>query len=64
MNKERIYNILKEKQIHEVYYNERPVWIQEVNDNIAKVGFLDSKDVKDVYLEDLYEGNLYNDGIK
>ncbi len=64
MNKERIYNILKEKQIHEVYYNQRPVWIQEVNDNIAKVGFLDSKDVKDVYLEDLYEGNLYNDGIK
>lgn len=64
MNKEKIYNILKEKQIHEVYYNERPVWIQEVNDNIAKVGFLDSKDVKDVYLEDLYEGNLYNDGIK
>jgi len=61
MNKERLYTILNEKKLHEVYYDERPVWIQNVNDNIARVGFIDSSEEKDVYIEDLYEDTLYND---
>lgn len=61
MNKERLSEILKQKQINEVYYNEKPVWIQDVKDDIAKIGFLDGSKEKDVYIEDLYENDLYND---
>ena len=60
MNKERLSEILKQKQINEVYYNEKPVWIQDVKDDIARVGFLDGSKEKDVYIEDLYEDDLYN----
>lgn len=59
MNKERINEILKHKELNEVLYNEKPVWIQEVHDDIAKIGFLDGSKEKDVYIEDLYESNLY-----
>ena len=60
MNKQRISEILNQKNLNEVYYNERPVWIQEVNDNIARIGFIDSNEEKDVYIEDLYESDLYS----
>lgn len=60
MNKQRLTEIMKNKHLHEVYYDERPVWIQEVNDNIAKVGFIDGSGEKDVFIEDLYEDGLYN----
>lgn len=60
MNKQRITEILNQKNLSEVYYSERPVWIQEVKDNIAKVGFVGTNEEKDVYIEDLYEENLYN----
>lgn len=60
MNKSRIYEILKQEQINEVFYNEKPVWIQELSGNIAKIGFMDTSDTKDVYIEDLYEHDLYN----
>lgn len=61
MNNERIFKILKNKELHDVYYNERPVWIQEVDNNIAKIGFIDNNEEKNVYIEDLYEDNLYNE---
>lgn len=60
MNLERLYTVLNNKEKVDVYYNERPVWIQEVNDNIAKVSFIDNFEEKDVYIEDLYESDLYN----
>lgn len=60
MNKERIFEIMKNKEIYDVFYNERPVWIQSIKDNIAKIGFMDNFEEKDVYIEDLYEQNLYN----
>lgn len=60
MNTKRISEIIKNKEIRDIYYNERPVWIQEVQNNIAKVGFIDNNEVKDVFIEDLYESNLYN----
>lgn len=59
MNKQRLNEILNHRQLSEVFYNEKPVWIQEVNDNIAKIGFLDGSPEKDVYIEDLYESDLY-----
>ena len=57
MNSERISEILKNKELHDIYYNDRPVWIQEVDNNVAKVGFVDNNEEKNVYKEDLYENN-------
>ncbi len=41
--------------MHDVYYDDRPVWIQEIDNNIAKVGFIDNNEERNVYIEDLYE---------
>lgn len=60
MNLERINSILNNKEKCDIFYNERPVWIQGINKNIAKVGFIDNFEEKDVYIHDLYESNLYN----
>lgn len=60
MNKKRVFEILENREIKDVYYEDRPVWIQEVNKNVAKVGFIDNNQEKDVFVEDLYEINLYN----
>lgn len=59
MNLERLHTMLTTKEKVDVYYNERPVWVQEVKDNIATIGFIDSSEEKDVYIEDLYENDLY-----
>ena len=60
MNLHRAYELLNNKEKVDIFYNERPVWIQELNDNIAKVGFIDNFEEKDVYVEDLYEKDLFN----
>lgn len=60
MNINRVHELLNTKEKVDVFYDERPVWIQEVSNNIAKVGFVDSFEEKDVFVEDLYERNLYN----
>lgn len=60
MDNKRVYSILNNKEKFDIFYNDRPVWIQGVNDNIAKVGFIDNFEEKDVYIEELYEKNLYN----
>ena len=60
MDSKRIYTILNNKEKFDVFYNERPVWIQGINDTKAKVGFVDNFEEKDVLIEDLYEKDLYN----
>lgn len=60
MTNKRISDILKSKEIKEIYYNEQPVWIQELHGNTAKVGFMNSSNTKDLYIDDLYEKDLYN----
>ena len=60
MDISRINSILSNKEKCDVFYDDRPVWIQGVNDNIAKVGFIDNFEEKDVFIQDLYERNLYN----
>ena len=53
---------LNNKEKSDVFYDERPVWIQGVDEkrDIAKVGFVDNFEEKDVYIEDLYEKDLFN----
>ena len=53
----RVYEILKNKEKADVFYQERPVWIQEAEHNKAKVGFIDNFEEKDVYIKDLYEND-------
>ena len=60
MTNKRICEILKNKSIHEIYYNEQPVWVQEVHGNKAKVGFVNLNKTQDLFVNDLYEKNLYN----
>lgn len=60
MNLERLHNMLNTKEKIDVYYDERPVWVQAVHDDIAKISFIDNFEEKDVYIEDLYENDLYN----
>lgn len=55
MNIERINYILNNNEKCDVFFNNRIVWIQGVNDNIAKVGFVDNFEEKDVNIQDLYE---------
>lgn len=56
----KINEILKNKEKIDIYYNERPVWVQEINNNIARIGFIDNFEERDVFVEDLYEKDLYN----
>ena len=59
MDIKRIHSILNNKEKCDVFYDDRPVWIQCVDEHIAKVGFVDNFEEKDVFIEDLYERNLY-----
>lgn len=62
MDLNRVHYILDNDEKCDVFYNDRPVWIQGINDidSIAKVGFIDNFEEKDVFIDDLYERNLYN----
>ena len=60
MTNKRVCEILKNKDIKEIYYNDQPVWIQEVHGNRATVGFVGSNDTKDLYIKELYEANQDN----
>ena len=62
MDLQRLHTILNNKEKSDVFYDERPVWIQGVDDknDVAKVGFVDNFEEKDVFVDDLYEKNLYN----
>lgn len=58
MNRKRAFEIVDNREICDVYFENQPVWIQEVNDNIAKIGFMDLSEEKNVNVDDLYEKNL------
>ena len=60
MDLKRINNIINQNEKFDVFYDERPVWIQEINENnqMAKVGFVDNFEEKDVFIKDLYERTL------
>ena len=58
MELNRINSILNNKEKVDIFYGDRPVWIQEINNTRAKVGFVDNFDEKDVFITDLYEREL------
>lgn len=57
MNIERVNQIIRNKEILDIYYDDRPVWIQELNNNIAKIGFLDGSDEMNVPIDNLLESH-------
>ena len=57
MDMNRIKHILNNDEKCDVFYNERPVWIQGINNDFAKVGFIDNFEEQDVFIKDLYEKN-------
>ena len=58
MELNRINSILNNKEKVDIFYGDRPVWIQEIDNTRAKVGFVDNFDEKDVFIKDLYEREL------
>lgn len=58
MELNRINSILNNKEKVDIFYEDRPVWIQEINNTRAKVGFVDDFAEKDVFIKDLYEREL------
>lgn len=54
----RINSILSNKDKTDIFYGDRAVWIQELNQDKAKIGFVDNFEEKDVFIKDLYERNL------
>ena len=54
----RINSILSNKEKTDIFYGNRAVWIQELNQDKAKVGFVDNFEEKDVFIRDLYERQL------
>ena len=52
MDFNRVQSVLKNKEKVDIFYDERPVWIQGVNNHVAKVGFIDNFEERDVFIED------------
>lgn len=57
MDINRVYSILNNDSKCDVFFNNRAVWIQEVNqaNDMVKVGFIDNFEEKNVSISDLYE---------
>lgn len=55
MNFSRVQEVLNNKTKVDIFYDDRPVWIQSANHSVAKVGFIDNFEEFDVFIEDLYE---------
>lgn len=55
MNRSRICEIIKNKEITDIYYEAKPVWVQEVTNDVAKIGFMDDTSEMDVPIADLSE---------
>ena len=55
MKLSRVREVLNNKDKVDIFYDDRPIWIQSTNSNMAKVGFIDNFEERDVFIEDLYE---------
>jgi len=55
MNTKRAFEIVNNKNICDVFYNNHPVWIQELQNGKAKIGFMDLSKEIDVNISELEE---------
>lgn len=55
MNIKRAFEIINNKKIYDVYFENHPVWIQEITNNTAKIGFMDADIEKNVNVNSLVE---------
>ncbi len=56
MDIQRLNFILSNDEKFDVYYQNRLVWIQGIaRNNMARVGFVDNFEERDVCIDDLYE---------
>ena len=60
MDTSRVNDILSNDDKYDVFYQNRLVWIQGVDNNnsMAKIGFVDTFEERDVFIDDLYERTL------
>lgn len=58
MDMKRVQAVLNNSEKFDIFYEDRPVWIQELNEDKAKVGFVDNFEERDVFIKDLYERDL------
>ena len=58
MDINRVQAVLSNKKKTDIFYDDRAVWIQELNKDTAKVGFVENFEEKDVFIKDLYERDL------
>ena len=55
MDIKRVQAILDNKEKKDIFFEDRPVWIQELAQDKAKVGFIDNFEERDVYIKYLYD---------
>ena len=58
MDIKRVQAVLNNNEKTDIFYEDRPVWIQELAADQAKVGFVDNFEERDVFIKDLYERDL------
>ena len=55
MDLKRVNSILSNEEKFDVFYKDRPVWIQGISKDMAKVGFVDNFEEADVRISELEE---------
>lgn len=57
MNIDRMNYILNNDEKFDIFYESRPIWVQELDSNTqkARIGFVDNFEERDVFIKDLYE---------
>ena len=55
MKLNRVKEVLNNKEKVDIFYDQRPVWIQSTSHDVARIGFIDNFEERDVFIEDLYE---------
>ena len=55
MDINRVNSILSNDEKFDVFYKDKPVWIQGISNDLAKIGFVDNFKEMDVNISELYE---------
>lgn len=58
MNIQRVNEIINNKEKCDIYYKEDLIWIQELNENTATIGYIFGNGDKEVNVNDLYEASI------